>query len=233
MASDFANIRSHYRDPSDIFDVKDLASKDPIKQFDAWFQLARANPGIKEPNAMCIATSTLQGKPSSRMVLLKNFDDKGFTFFTNYNGRKAQELEANPQASLLFYWDVMSRQVRIDGKVRRVSREESDAYFSKRPFNSRVSAYISDQSKVVPNKEYLLQLREKAIEEFGPEQKIPCPDFWGGYLIEPEEFEFWQGNDIRLHDRLRFRRLQEGEKIEENSSAILGEKGWVIERLAP
>jgi len=130
-----------------------LASKDPVLQFDNWFQLARKNPGIKEPNAMCISTCTLAGKPSSRMVLLKDFSDKGFSFFTNYTSKKGQELDANPQASLCFYWDVMSRQIRIDGKVVKLSREQSIEYFSKRPLKSRISAYISDQSKVIKNKE--------------------------------------------------------------------------------
>ncbi|CAF1018827.1 unnamed protein product [Brachionus calyciflorus] len=231
MSSDFANIRAHYRDPSEIFDVKDLVSKDPIKQFDEWFQLARKNPGIKEPNAMCLSTATREGKPSSRMVLLKDFTDAGFSFFTNYASRKGEELAQNPQASLCFYWDVMSRQIRIDGKVVKIEREKSHEYFSKRPLKSRISAYISDQSKVIKDKQYLIDLQQQAMREFEPTQTVPTPENWGGYLLLPEEIEFWQGNDIRLHDRLRFRKLKEGEQLGE--FAIQAENGWIIERLVP
>jgi pyridoxamine 5'-phosphate oxidase len=173
--------------------VKDLVSKDPIKQFESWFQQARQNPGIKEPNAMCISTSNQQGKPSSRMVLLKDYTDDGFTFFTNYTSKKGQDLEANPNCSLLFYWDVMSRQIRIDGTVTKVSREKSIQYFSKRPLNSRISAYISDQSKVIKDKQYLIDLQQKATKEFSADNNVPCPENWGGYLVVPHEIEFWQG----------------------------------------
>merc|ERR1712127_620813 len=163
MSSDFAHIRRHYRDPDVVFDLKDLESKDPIKQFDAWFQAARKNLEVKEPNAMCLATSTLDGRPSARMVLLKDFDERGFVFFTNYNSKKGKELTANPQASIVFNWDMMSRQVRVDGKVVRVSKEESASYFTKRPLKSRISAYISDQSKVIGNKEYIVNLQQEAL----------------------------------------------------------------------
>jgi pyridoxamine 5'-phosphate oxidase len=232
MSSDFANIRAKYGDPKEVFDVKDLASKDPVAQFNDWFQLARKNAGIKEPNAMCIATSTLSGKPSNRMVLLKDFSDKGFSFFTNYSSKKGQELDANPQASICFYWDVMSRQIRIDGRVAKISREESIEYFGKRPLKSRVSALISDQSKVIKNKDVLIEMQKEAMEKYEPGNDCPTPDNWGGYLLIPEEFEFWQGNDIRLHDRLRFRKPQENEKLNEEMYTP-GENGWIIERLAP
>lgn len=232
MSSDFANVRSHYRDPSDVFDLKDLESKDPIKQFRSWFEAARKNPGIKEPNAMCIATCTKEGKPSNRMVLLKDFDDKGFVFFTNYTSRKGQELTENPQASLCFYWDIISRQIRIDGKVTKISREESESYFNKRPLNSRVSAFISDQSKVIKDKEYLIGLQQEAVGKYKENNNVPTPENWGGYLLIPEDIEFWQGNDIRLHDRLRFRKNQENEDLNSENITV-GENGWIIERLAP
>lgn len=202
---------------------------------------------------MCISTSTLEGKPSSRMVLLKDYTDDGFTFFTNYSSKKGQELAANPQCSLLFYWDVMSRQIRIDGTVTKVSREKSIEYFSKRPLNSRISAYISDQSKVIKDKQYLIDLQQKATKEFAAENNVPCPENWGGYLIVPHEIEFWQGifhfiikinliiknkfylnyyklgNDIRLHDRILFSK----KPFTDPNTQIEGEKGWIIERLAP
>jgi pyridoxamine 5'-phosphate oxidase len=169
------------------------------------------------------------------MVLLKDFTTEGFTFFTNYSSRKGQELESNPQAALLFYWDRMSRQVRIEGRVKRIEREKSVEYFSMRPFGSRVSAYISDQSKVIPSRQHLIDLQCETMEKFNSDQHVPAPDNWGGYVLVPDEIEFWQGNDIRLHDRLRFRRLRDVESVVESGSdlVVVGENGWVIERLAP
>ena len=232
MTSDFANVRVHYGDPKDSFDLEHLASKDVIKQFDAWFQEARKNPGVREPNAVCLSTATKEGKPSSRMVLLKDYTEKGFTFFTNYSSRKGQELEQNPQASLCFYWDVMSRQVRVDGRVVKIDRDLSVEYFGKRPFNSRISALVSEQSKVVACRQELSDAQKQAAEKYENDQNgVPTPENWGGYLLIPDEVEFWRGNDIRLHDRLRFRRLRDGEQVGE--TGVLGENGWVIERLAP
>lgn len=229
MSSDFANIRAKYNDPSKAFDLPDLASKDPIKQFDDWFQLARKTDGIKEPNAMSISTATLEGKPSSRMVLLKDFSDKGFTFFTNYTSKKGKELEKNPQCSLLFYWDIMSRQIRMDGRAVKIDRDTSIEYFSKRPLKSRVSALISDQSKVIPNRKVLVDAQQEATKKYEGDGIVPCPENWGGYLFVPDVFEFWQGNDIRLHDRLVFSR----KTVTDDKTQTEGENGWVIERLAP
>jgi pyridoxamine 5'-phosphate oxidase len=148
----FKGIRVPYRSPNDSFDLSDLKSKDPIEHFQYWFEYILKNKLSKEPNAVCIATCTKEGRPSNRMVLLKDYSDKGFKFFTNYTSKKGQELEMNPYASMCFYWDQVSRQVRVEGKVHKISNEESYDYFNKRPLNSRISAYISDQSKVIKDR---------------------------------------------------------------------------------
>jgi pyridoxamine-phosphate oxidase len=231
LAINISEIRGEYRDLSDRFDVQDLASKDPIKQFQNWFEQASQQPTIKEPNAVCISTTSRDLRPSSRMVLLKDFNYNGFTFFTNYDSRKGHDLKENPYAAMLFYWDALSRQVRIEGKVEKISSEESKSYFSKRPRNSQLSAAISDQSKVITNREELVAKRAK-FNSKNVDAQIEMPSNWGGYILIPDQFEFWQGNNIRLHDRLRFRRISHNENI--NSPSITaGENGWVIERLEP
>ena len=194
------------------------AAPDPVEQFRRWFDEALA-ADLHEPNAMTVATATRDGRPSARVVLLKGFDERGFVFYTNYEGRKGRELEENPRAALLFYWGGLERQVRIEGRVRRVSEEESDAYFASRPRGSRLGAVASRQSRPVGSRELLEErLRESEGEHEGRE--VPRPDFWGGYRVEPENFEFWQGRENRLHDRLVYRRGAEKE-------------GWGVERLQP
>ncbi len=194
----------------------DLAT-DPFKQFKIWFDQA-LNAQLPEPNAMTLATSTVEGKPSARMVLLKDFSDRGFVFYTNYLSHKGQELTTNPQAALVFWWANLERQVRIEGKVELVSSQESDEYFHSRPINSQLGAWVSNQSQVVDSREVLEQRQADLIVQY--EQKtIPRPDHWGGFRVVPTEVEFWQGRPSRLHDRLLYR-------LQANSS-------WLIERLAP
>jgi len=193
------------------------ADPDPIRQFRKWFDDA-LRAGIKEPTAMTLATATRDGKPSARMVLLKGFDEKGFVFYTNYKSPKGRELTENPQAALVFYWAPLDRQVRIAGPVLKVSAEDSDAYFATRPLGSRFSASISKQSSVIASRAVL----EKRLEEITaryPETGPPRPKVWGGYCVRPDEIEFWQQGDFRLHDRLRYRRRRDG--------------SWKIERLSP
>ena len=189
---------------------------DPIVQFHGWFEKV-VDADLHEPNAMTLATATRDGRPSARVVLLKGYDERGFVFYTNYEGRKAGELEANPTCALLFYWGALERQIRIEGRASRLSGEESDAYFSSRPRGSRLGAWASQQSLPVEDRSVLEQrVRELEAEYEGRE--IPRPPFWGGYRVEPEVIEFWQGRESRLHDRLVYHRYR---------------GGWEIERLQP
>ena len=188
------------------------ALPNPFDQFDAWFADAA---GLPEPNAMALASS-IDGHPSVRMVLLKERDARGFVFFTNYGSRKGRELLGNPHAALLFFWATLQRQIRIEGTVERVSREESSAYFRTRARGAQVGAWASNQSEVVTRQ--VLDARVKEIEAEYEGREIPVPPFWGGFRVKPSSFEFWQGRTHRLHDRLRY--VPDGE-------------GWRIERLAP
>ncbi|KAK3108127.1 hypothetical protein FSP39_001695 [Pinctada imbricata] len=226
-------MRTPYRSSADIFDINDLASKDPYEQFQSWFDEACHTPNIGEANAMAIATATKEGIPSVRMVLMKGFDHNGFKFFTNYESRKAKEIEENPHCSIMFYWDPLKRSVRIEGSIAKMPEEESMKYFKSRPVPSRLGAICSHQSTVIPNREVLNKTYEDLLEEYKDEGKpIPKPDYWGGYLIKPTSFEFWQGQTNRLHDRLKFRRLQDGETIDPTVSHKT-DKEWIIERLSP
>lgn len=190
---------------------------DPMRQFARWFDEA-ARADIPEPNAMTLATSTPDGRPSARIVLLRGIDDRGFAFFTNYESRKGRELEINPWAALVFFWHDMERQVRVEGLVERVSAEESDGYFHSRPASSRIGAWASPQSQVIASREEL-EKRCGHVEDRFADDTIPRPPHWGGYRLVPDAIEFWQGRPSRLHDRLRYTRCQHGD--------------WVIERLAP
>lgn len=190
--------------------------RNPFVQFQHWFDEAVRVETI-EPNAMVLATSSPGGLPSARMVLLKGFDELGFLFFTNSESRKAEELHRNPHAALLFYWGELSRQVRIEGEVEAASRDESEEYFRTRPLESRIGAWASKQSSVIPGREYLEERVTRIKQQF-PGNDVPLPPFWGGFRVKPAAFEFWQGRENRLHDRLRYSRQGEG---------------WVLERLSP
>ena len=190
---------------------------DPIAQFQRWFAAAEA-AGLLEPTAMTLATATPDGRPSARMVLLKQVDAGGFVFYSNYGSRKAEELAANPRAALVFWWAALMRQVRVEGRVERTSRERSAAYFQTRPAGSRLGAWASEQSRVLPDRAALDRRVAELTARFAGGD-IPLPPFWGGYRLVPDAVEFWQGRPDRLHDRLRYRRGAAG--------------GWTVERLAP
>jgi pyridoxamine 5'-phosphate oxidase len=192
--------------------LEEHAERDPLRQFAAWFEEAN-EAGVRVPEAVALATATGEGAPSARMVLLKDFDEHGFVFYSNYESRKGRELDANPRAALLFYWDPLRRQVRIEGDVERLSATESAAYFRTRPLGARLSAWASRQSEVVESRAAL----EEAVERLRG-RELDAPPHWGGYLLRPSVFEFWQHRDDRLHDRLRYRHERDG---------------WVRERLAP
>ena len=209
-----AELRQHYALESLS---KNDVRPDPVAQFAYWFEEAQSGQ-ILEPNAMTLATATSDGRPSARTVLLKDFGNQGFTFFTNYESQKGMELAANPRAALLFTWLELQRQIRIEGRVEKIAPEDSLAYFQSRPRESQIGAWASPQSHPIEGRE-VLQKREAEMElKFAGLEKLPIPPNWGGYRVLPELFEFWQGRMSRLHDRILYTR--EGE-------------GWKIERLAP
>lgn len=188
-------------------------SPNPFEQFGWWLQEASESQLI-EPNAMTLSTATSEGKPSSRIVLLKAFDENGFIFYTNYHSRKGRELNENPNAALLFFWDILERQIRIEGTIEKIEAPLSEKYFSERPYESKLSAIVSEQSAEIPSREFL-EDRLQALKESG---EITRPEHWGGYLVKPSYFEFWQGRASRLHDRIVYH-------LENNA--------WKIKRLAP
>lgn len=208
-----ADLRKDYQLAS--LSETDVAN-DPIQQFSLWFEQA-LKADVAEANAMSLSTVNPAGRPSSRIVLIKEFDQRGFTWFTNYDSNKGNELAVNPHAALLFFWSTLERQVRIEGRIEKISAEENDQYFHSRPLGSRQSAYASQQSRPIASRHLLEDQLNAVISEFSDHP--PRPEHWGGYRLVPDRIEFWQGRSSRLHDRIVYTRQQDGQ--------------WVIERLQP
>jgi pyridoxamine 5'-phosphate oxidase len=214
MSLDIASLRKEYTKAELTIES---VQREPLTQFLAWFDEALASD-INEPTAMVLSCATPDGKPSSRVVLLKGVDEEGFVWYTNYLSRKGSELDVNPHASLLFFWPELERQIRIEGVVTKVSQEQSTEYFHSRPFDSQVGAAASPQSQVVPSREFLADLFSMMHTAATNAQHVEKPPHWGGYKLVPTAIEFWQGRPSRMHDRIRYR--------SDNDQ-------WIIERLAP
>ena len=215
MDSSIADLRQNYTLAG--LERTDL-NPNPIEQFNLWFQQA-LEADLVEPNAMTLATATPEGKPTARIVLLKGVSDRGFVFYTNYESQKGQQLTANPYAALVFLWDKLERQIRIEGRVEKLSSAESAAYFHSRPKASQLGAWTSDQSRVIPNRAVLEQKQAALQEQYSGDAEVPLPPHWGGFCVIPDRLEFWQGRPSRLHDRLVYDLQNDG--------------SWKIERLSP
>ncbi|RIJ41646.1 pyridoxamine 5'-phosphate oxidase [Pontibacter oryzae] len=214
LSQNIADIRINYS-RQELTEAS--VSQNPTQQFQQWLQEA-LDAEVDEPTAMVLSTVSGTGKPSARVVLLKGLDEQGYTFFTNYDSRKGHDLEENPYASLTFFWPALERQVRIEGKIVKVAAAESDTYFQSRPKGSQIGAWASPQSQVIEAREVLEQREQEFSEKFANQNVVPRPAHWGGYRLQPDRLEFWQGRPSRLHDRIMY---------------VLEGHNWEIKRLAP
>ncbi|MBC5991695.1 pyridoxamine 5'-phosphate oxidase [Pontibacter cellulosilyticus] len=214
LSYNIADIRTNY---SKQALTEDTVDENPIKQFQFWLEEA-IKAAAEEPTAFVLSTVSPEGKPSARVVLLKEVDERGFVFYTNYSSRKGKELEQNPYACFTFFWPALERQVRVEGNIMRVPEEESDAYFKSRPKGSQIGAWASPQSQVISGRDVLQDADQKYTEQFASTDLIPRPSHWGGYVLQPIRLEFWQGRPNRLHDRIMY-------------ESVDGK--WQINRLAP
>ncbi|MBW8244589.1 pyridoxamine 5'-phosphate oxidase [Muricauda oceani] len=215
MQKDLGDYRKSY-EKSELTEAS--VKENPMEQFQKWFHEVEASDGVDEPNAMTVSTFGLDGFPKNRVVLMKKFTFEGFIFYTNYHSEKGKAIAANPSVCLSFFWPNMERQVIIKGKAEKIAENLSDGYFESRPHGSQLGAVVSDQSQVVPSREYL-EDKLRNLEQKYDGKEVPRPEYWGGYLVRPMSIEFWQGRPNRLHDRIRYS-LQE-------------DFDWKIERLAP
>jgi len=228
-----SEMRQGYMERGQSFTEDQLIAKEPIQQFREWFEIARSVKSIVEPNAMCLATATKEGRPSCRMVLLKGFNEEGFKFYTNYDSRKGKEISENPFVALNFFWEPVRKAVRIEGTIKRLSEEEATKYYHSRPIGSQIGSAISQQSQVIESRNVLMQKENAMSLEYTDGNLVPKPENWGGFLVVPDVIEFWQGHVNRLHDRIRFRKPGSNEELPDGKLTHQGENGWVYERLAP
>lgn len=217
MAIDHKNIAAIREDYLKGSLSEEQVATDPFDQFKAWFEQA-LEAKVMEPNAMTLSTINAEGFPSSRIVLLKDIKTRGFSFFTNYESQKGQDILRCPKTSLLFFWPELQRQIRIEGIAESLDKEDSDEYFASRPKGSRIGAWASPQSQIIPDRGFLEQRVQYYQQQFGASEQVDRPGFWGGYLVKPIRIEFWQGRSSRLHDRIVY---------------TAGEDSWIINRLAP
>ncbi|MCR9227572.1 MAG: pyridoxamine 5'-phosphate oxidase [Flavobacteriaceae bacterium] len=215
MQKDLGDYRKSY-EKSELTEAS--VKENPMEQFQKWFYETEASDGVDEPNAMTVSTVGLDGFPKSRVVLMKKFTFEGFIFYTNYHSEKGRAIEANPSVCLSFFWPNMERQVIIKGNAEKIAANLSDGYFESRPHGSQLGAVVSDQSEVVPSREYLEDKLDKLEKKYDGKE-VPRPQYWGGYLVRPISIEFWQGRPNRLHDRIRY--------------SLKEDLDWKIERLAP
>ena len=209
-----AELRKDYQKASLDFEH---AAADPIMQFDQWFKEA-VNAEILEPNAMTLASCSAEGRPSARILLLKDYNEEGFIFYTNYDSQKGKELQENPFAAMVFAWLELERQIRIEGRIEKVSRSISDQYFASRPKGSQIGAWASPQSSIIDSRKILEDNVENLKQKYQDAERLPLPPHWGGFRLIPEFIEFWQGRSSRLHDRIRYQRI---------------DNQWKLDRLAP
>ena len=214
MSDNFSSLRREYRHVA--LDEADVHS-DPVVQFGRWFQEA-VDAGLEMPNSMVLATADISGRPTARYVLMKGFDAEGFVFYSHSVSVKGRQLAENPRAALVFYWEALHRQVRVEGTVTPLGAAAADEYFATRPYASRISVWVAEQSSIVPGREFMEQRYDEFAQRF-PDDNVPRPDTWIGYRVRPESVEFWQGRESRLHDRLLFQRDDR--------------EGWRMQRLAP
>lgn len=227
-----SSLRMKYREKKEVFLEANIRVKEPFSVFREWLDVALRTEEILEPNAACLATVNKDGFPSNRFVLLKDVTPQGFTFFTNYGSRKAEDIASNPNVAMTLYWCPLRRSVRIEGVAEKISREESLAYFHQRPRASQIGALASEQSSRIPSRDHLDAIEAEIKATLGSDGEVPLPN-WGGYIIKPRLVEFWQGQTDRLHDRIRFRRGDGAEQEVDGKLIHKGEDGWVYERLAP
>ncbi|KAK5645383.1 hypothetical protein RI129_006683 [Pyrocoelia pectoralis] len=226
-----AGIRIPYKTRGNAFLEDDIPVKDPIQLFDKWFREARETPELIEPNAMCLSTSTRDGFPSARFLLCKGYGEEGFQFYTHYTSRKGQELEENPNVALTFYWNVLNRSIRIEGIAEKLPVSYAETYFKSRPHASQIGALCSNQSKLIESRDKLIETADDLQNKYKPGE-VPKPQHWGGYIVKPKSIEFWQGQNDRIHDRIKFRQA----KNDEIPDSVLSHKGvgnWIYERLQP